>query len=200
VRGSGQHQPHRPGQSVAGVGHWRPVGAGIALAALALTCAGCSHVLPLGPAPPAPRQLGSAVTLQLVLIQPPSPAGGCPAGSAAFSPPFANYPQVPDACYRKTGEPVTITTAAVAMSYQPAINQQPAVYGLNLTVPAAEAPALAAITTRSFDSRDPVAISTAGKTWEVTMTAGPFSNGQFGMWMQSKSQILQLQRILTPPA
>jgi hypothetical protein len=52
----------------------------------------------------------------------------------------------------------------------------------------------------AFDSRDPVAISTAGETWEVTMTAGPFSNGQFGMWMQSESQILQLQRILIPPA
>lgn len=73
-------------------------------------------------------------------------------------------------------------------------------YGLNLTVPAAEAPALAAITTRSFVSRDWVAISTAGKTWDVTMTAGPLSNGQFGMQVQSKNQILQLQRILIPPA
>jgi hypothetical protein len=85
------------------------------------------------------------------------------------------------------------------MSYQPAISQQPAVYGLSLTVPAAQAPALAAITTRSFDSRDPVAISTAGRTWDVTMTAGPLSNGQFGMWVQSKNQLLQLQRELMPP-
>ena len=135
-----------------------------------------------------------------VLIQPPSPAGGCPAGSGPFSAPFADYPQVPDACYRTTGQPVTITSAAVAMSYQPATNQQPAVYGLNLTVPAAQAPALAAITTRSFESRDPVAISTAGKTWDVTMTAGPFTNGEFGMWVHSKNQILQLQCELIPSA
>lgn len=124
MRGSGQRQRQRQRPAVASVG------AGIALslaalAALALTCAGCSHILPLGPAPAAPRHLGSAVTLQLVLIQPPSPAGGCPAGFAAFSAPFADYPQVPDACYRKTGKPVTITTAAVAMSYQPAQTSSP---------------------------------------------------------------------------
>jgi hypothetical protein len=75
-----------------------------------------------------------------------------------------------------------------------------AVYGLNLTVPAAEAPALAAITKQSFYSQDPVAISTAGQTWDVTMTAGPLTNGEFGMWVQSKSQLLRLQRQLMPPA
>jgi hypothetical protein len=167
--------------------------------ALALTCAGCSHVLPLGPAPATPRHLGSAVTLQLVLSRPPSPAGKCPAGYATLPAPFADYPQVPQACYRKTGNPVTITSAAVSISYQPSVNQQPAVYGLNLTVLPAEASALASITMRSFDSRDPVAIGTAGQTWDVTMTAGPLTNGEFGMWVQSKNQLLQLQRELMPP-
>jgi hypothetical protein len=74
------------------------------------------------------------------------------------------------------------------------------VYGLNLTVSAAEAPALAAITQQSFVSRDPVAISTAGQTWDVTMTAGPLTNGEFGMWVQSKNQLLRLQRELMSPA
>ena len=174
--------------------------AGIALVALALTCAGCSHILPLGPAPAAPRRLASAIILQLVLIQPPSPAGGCPAGYVTLSAPFTDYPEVPDACYRELGKPVTITSAAVAMSYQPARNQQPAVYGLTFTVPAAEAPALTAITTRAFDSRDPMAISTADKTWGVTLMAGPLTNGQFGIWVQSKNQVLQLQRELLPSA
>ena len=177
-----------------------PARAAIALAALALTCAGCSHILPLGPAPAAPRRLASAIILQLVLIQPPSPAAGCPAGDTTLSAPFADYPEVPDACYRELGQPVTITSAAVAMSYRPARNQQPAVYGLTFTVPAAEAPALTAITTKAFDTRDPMAISTAGKTWGVTMTGGPLTNGQFGIWVQSKSQVLQLQRELLPPA
>jgi hypothetical protein len=135
-----------------------PARAGIAVAALALTCAGCSHILPLGPAPAAPRHLGSAIILQLVLSQPPSPAGGCPAGYTTLSAPFTDYPEVP------------------------------------------EASALAAITAKAFDSRDPMAISTAGKTWGVTMTAGPLTNGQFGIGVQSKNQVLQLQRIVLPSA
>jgi hypothetical protein len=171
-----------------------------AVVALALTCAGCGHILPLGLAPSAPRQLASAITLQLVLSQPLSPGGGCPAGYATLPAPFADYPEVPNACFRKTGEPVTITSAAVAMSYQPAVNQQPAQYGLTFTVSAAEAAALTAITARAFESRDPVAVSTAGQTWNVTMTGGPLAGGQFGIWVQSENQVLQLQRILIPPA
>lgn len=178
----------------------RPAGTGIAVAALALTCAGCSHILPLGPAPPAPRHLASAISLQLVLSQPPSPAGRCPVGYTTLSAPFPDYPEVPNACFRKLGKPVTFTSAAVTMAYQPGINQQPALYGLNFTLPAAEAAALAAITTKAFDSRDQMAISTAGKTWGVTLMGGPFTNGQFGILVQSENQALQLQRILIPSA
>ena len=86
------------------------------------------------------------------------------------------------------------------MAYQPATNQQPALYGLNFTLPAAEAAALTAITTTAFDSRDQLAISTAAKTWGVTLTAAPFTNGQFGILVQSENQAFQLQRILIPPA
>ena len=166
-----------------------PAGAGIALAALALSCAGCSHILPLGPAPAAPRQLASAIILQLVLSQPPSPAGGCPAGFTTLSAPFTDYPEVPDACYRDLGQPVTITSAAVAMSYQPASHQQPAVYGLTFTVPAAEAAALTAITTKAFDSRDQMAVSTAGKTWGVFLTAGPFTTGSSESWWRARIRL-----------
>ena len=188
----------RGGRIARGPGR-RPAGAGIAVAALALACAGCSHILPLGPAPPAPRHLASAVTLQLVLSQPPAPAGGCPAGYTTLSAPFTDYPEVPDACYRNLGKPVTITSAAVTMAYQPATSQQPALYGLNFTLPAAEAAALTAITTKAFDTRDQMAVSTGGKTWGVFMAAGPFTNGQFGILVQSENQALQLQRILIPP-
>ena len=188
----------RGGRIVRGPGR-RPAGVGIALAALALACAGCSHILPLGPAPPAPRHLASAVILQLVLSQPPSPAGGCPAGYTTLSAPFTDYPEVPDACYRNLGKPVTFTSAAVTMAYQPATNQQPALYGLDLTLSAAEAAALTAITTKAFDTRDQMTVSIAGKTWGVFMTAGPFTNGQFGILVQSENQALELQRILIPP-
>jgi len=188
----------RGGRIARGPGR-RLAGAGIAVAALALACAGCSHILPLGPAPPAPRHLASAVTLQLVLSQPPAPAGGCPAGYTTLSAPFTDYPEVPDACYRNLGKPVTFTSAAVTMAYQPATSQQPALYGLNFTLPAAEAAALTAITTKAFDTRDQMAVSTGGKTWGVFMAAGPFTNGQFGILVQSENQALQLQRILIPP-
>jgi len=187
----------RGGRSTRGPGR-RPAGAGIAVAALALACAGCSHILPLGPAPPAPRQLASAVILQRVLSQPRSPAGGCPPGYTTLSAPFTDYPEVPDACYRNLGKPVTFTSAAVTMAYQPATHQQPALYGLNLTLSAAEAAALTAITTKAFESRDEMAVSTAGKTWGVFMTGGPFTSGQFGIMVQSENQALQLQRILIP--
>ena len=177
----------------------RPAGAGIAAAALALTCAGCSHILPLGPAPPAPRHLASSVILQLVLSQPLSPADRCPAGYTTLTAPFTDYPEVPDACYRKLGNPVTFTSAAVTMAYQPAVHQQPALYGLNFTVSAAQAAALTAITTKAFHTRDEMAISIAGKTWGVFVTGGPFTSGQFGIMVESENQALQLQRILIPP-
>jgi hypothetical protein len=89
--------------------------------------------------------------------------------------------------------------AAVTMAYQPATSHQPALYGLNFTLPAAEAAALTAITTKAFDTRDQMAVSTGGKTWGVLMAAGPFTNGQFGILVQSENQALQLQRILIPP-
>ena len=186
---------NRAERTVRGSGR-RPAAAGIAAAALALSCAGCSHILPLGPAPTGPRHLASAIILQLVLTQPPSPGNACPAGYTSFSPPFTDYPEVPDACYHKLGEPVTFTAAAAAMSYQPARNQQPAVYGLTFALPAAEAAALTAITTKAFESRDQMAISIAGKTWAVTIVAGPLTNGQFGIWVQSESQALQLEHEL----
>lgn len=177
----------------------RPAGAGIAVAAFALACAGCSQILPLGPAPPAPRHLASAVILQLVLAQPPSPSGGCPAGYTTLSAPFTDYPEVPDACYHDLGQPATFTSAAVTMAYQPAAGQQPAMYGLNLTLSADQTAALTAITTKAFDTRDQMAVSIAGKTWGVFMTAAPLTNGQFGILVQSENQALQLERTLIPP-
>jgi hypothetical protein len=177
----------------------RPAGAVIALAAVALTCAGCSHVLPLRPEPAAqaaPRQLASPIVLQRVLGQPASPAGKCPVGYAELSAPAAGLPGVSDSCYRKVGQPVTFTSAAVSNVYQPAANQQPAVYGLAFALPAADAAELTAITTKAFHSQDPIAISVAGKTWGVPLTEAPLTHGQFEIAVQSKNQILQLQRTL----
>lgn len=184
-----------------------PAGAGIALAALTLTVAGCTgHVLPLGPTPatPAPRHLASPVVLQLVLGRQTEPAGGCPAGFAVLAGPGDQPPEAASPCFRKTGTPVTFTSAGVALYYQPAGNQdghqQPAQYGLNITLPAAEAAALKAITTRAYGSRDPLAITIAGQTWDIPQVLAPLTNGQFEIPAQSKDQALQLQRILLAPA
>jgi hypothetical protein len=176
----------------------RRAGAGIALAGLVLTVAGCSQALPLGPVPAAQHHLASAIVLQTVLSQPSSPAGGCPAGSARLPDPAAQFPgSGTGQCYRKAGEPVTITSAAVAMFEQPARNQQPVNYGVTITVPAADRAALLALTTRAYHSRDPLAIIAAGKTWGVPNVAGPFT-GSFEIPAQSRSQALQLQHTLVP--
>jgi hypothetical protein len=127
---------------------------------------------------------------RVLRLLPPSPAGGCPAGYTTLAAPFTDYPEVPDACYRNLGTPATFTSAAVTMADQPATNQQPALYGLNFTLSAAGAAALTAITTKAFDTRDQMAVSTAGKTWGVFLTAGPFTNGQFGIMVQSENQAL----------
>jgi hypothetical protein len=174
----------------------RPAGAGIAIAAVSFIGAGCSQALPLGPAPATQHQLASAIVLQIVLSQPASPSGSCPAGSARLPRAAEEFPGS-DQCYRRLGTPLTITSAAVTYIQQP--GQQPANYGLVISVPAEERPALTAITTQAYHSRDPVAIIVAGKTWGVPNVMAPFT-GQFEIPAQSASQALQLQRTLIPSA
>jgi hypothetical protein len=175
---------------------------GLAVAALALTVAGCGHVLPIGPdASPAPGQLTVPIILQLALSQPPLPAGGCQAGYATAPATGPDSPGFSGPCYRKTGTPVTFTSAAVSLYLQPAGSkpvQHPTMWGLAIRVPGAEAAALTAITTKSYDTRDPLAISISGTTWAVVMTAAPLTNGRFVFMTQSKNQALQLQRTLLP--
>jgi hypothetical protein len=105
------------------------------------------------------------------------------------------------ACYRKTGTPVSFTSAAVTLYLQPAGSepvQHPTTWGLAITVPGAGAAALTAITTKSCDTQDPLAISIAGTTWAVVTTGAPLTNGRFVFMTQSKNQALQLQRTLVP--
>jgi hypothetical protein len=108
--------------------------AGIALAGLVLAAAGCSQVLPVGPAPaptPAPRHLASAIVMQPGLTQPGLPASGCPGGSVALSGPgttnvttSGDYTATTTGlCYRQLGKPVTFTSAGVTVYQQPAGNQ-----------------------------------------------------------------------------
>ncbi len=176
----------------------RRAGAGIALAAAALTAAGCSQALPLGPTPAAQHHLASAIVLQIVLSQPSTPAGSCPTGSARLPKAAAQFPGSGQ-CYRRIGKPLIITSAAVIYVQQPATNQQPANYGLAITVSGADKAALLAITTKAYHSRDQIAIIAAGKTWAVPNVASPFT-GRFEIPAQNAKQALQLQHTLIPSA
>ena len=170
----------------------------LALAGVVLTVASCSHLTPLGPAPPQPSHLRSPFVLQAMRIQPPAPAGGCPAGFTTLSAPGAT----PGACYRKLGTPVTISSAAVSpvssSQPKPPPGQEagPAQYGFTITLPAADMPALAAVTTTAADAQGPLAISVAGETWVLPIVGRPFTSRQFLIPLPSKNQALQLQRIL----
>jgi hypothetical protein len=193
-------------------GSGRPTArAGLALAGLVLTVAGCGHVLPLGlSAIPVPSHLAAAIVLQPGFPAPatrsaaapgtrPPSAVSCPAGYAAL--PAGDEPPGSAGCFRKLGTPVTFTSAAATVYRQPAGRHgQPAQYVLRITVPAAGATALTAITTKVAGTKDALAIMIAGQAWAVVDTLKPLTNGEFGIPVQSLSQALQLQRILLQPA
>jgi hypothetical protein len=177
----------------------RAARAGIALAAISLTVAGCSQALPLSQAPATQRHLTTAIMLQIVVSQPPHQRRVAARQVPPRSPPAAEEFPGSGQCYRRLGAPLTITSAAVRYLQQPAANQQPANYGLGITVPAADRTALTAITTKAYRSRDSIATIVAGKTWSVANVPGPFT-GQFEIPAQSANQALQLQRTLIPSA
>jgi len=190
-------QPPRPSSVLASA---------LAAAGIVLTIASCSHLAPLGPdaAPTMPpsRHLGSPIIVQVMRTQPPTPAGGCPAGWVAVPAPGA----APGPCYRPVGTPVTISSAAVSPvslyrhAPPPGHPAGPTTYGFTVAVPAADVAAVTAVITRAYDSRGAVGISVAGKTWTAPQVAGPFPGRQLQIALPSRSQALRLYRILVPPS
>ena len=194
-----------------------PVRVSIALAGLVLTAAGCSQALPLGPAPaplPVPSHLASAIVLQPGLSDPGASVSKCPAGSVALSGPGAvdgpapgsgpvSAPSTPaGVCFQTLGKPVTFTTAGVAVAEQPARSQpvqQPASWVVRINLPTAEAAELSAVTTKLAGTQDQLAIIIAGQTWAMPLTMQPLTGGQFAFSAESKSQALQVQRLLQQP-
>jgi hypothetical protein len=197
----------------------RPVLAGVlAAAGLLLAAAGCTgHITPLGPDQaatiPQPHHLRSPLILQDMrtqgLVGRVGQPGGCPAGWVTLS-------GGPGPCYRKTGTPVMITSAAVSpvFSFRPppppgqrAVRLQ---YGFSITVPAADVPALAGVLPAApgrpgppaasvANSATPIpSISVAGRTWILAGFAAPSADGEFDVTLPSRNQALQLHRLLVP--
>lgn len=97
---------------------------------------------------------------------------------------------------------MTITSAAVSPGpttgpASPA-DAPPTVYGLLIALPAAERAELTAVSTQAYDSHGAIGISVAGKTWALPVVREPFTTGQFEILVSSRTQFLQLQRLLTP--
>ena len=166
--------------------------ASVLAAGTVLAVASCSHITPIGPAAttPQPRHLRSPFVLEAVRIQPPSPAGGCPAGSVALS-------GGPGQCYRKLGTPVTITSAAVSSHLPtPPPGQETPQYGFVITVPAANQVALTAVTTTAADAHGYLSISVGGRTWLLPRVLQPFTSPHFEITFLNRNQVLRLQRML----
>jgi len=196
---------------------WPGLASVLAAAGIALAIASCSHITPLGPDPAAtmrqPHHLPSPLILQDMRTQGQvSPPGGCAAGWVTLS----GEPGQPGQCYRKTGTPVTITSAAVSpvVSFRPPPppGQQapPVQYGFSITVPAADVPALAAVlptgsgppgppSASAVTSATPIpTVSVAGRTWVLLGYAAPSAGGQFDVMLPSRNQALQLHHLLVP--
>jgi hypothetical protein len=196
--------------------------ASVLAAGVMLTVASCSHVTPLGPDPaatmPRPHQLRSPLVLEDMRMQQSTIGAGCPAGSIKLSGLAAG-------CFSTTGTSVTITTAGVSpvTSFQPPTppgqqQAEPTQYGFWIAVPAADAPAVTAVITAAegqgsagaqgtSGDRGPVAsavpasqpvpaISVAGQTSLLTGFTMRFTGREVEVFLASRDQALQLQRIL----
>ena len=175
-------------------------------AGLALTVTSCSHLTPLGPdqnppvakrvavpvtMPALPSHLGSPIVLQVMRSRPAPAAGRCPAGWVTLPGPGSA-----GTCYRKLGTPVTITSASLSSVFP---QGQPASYGFMVVVPAAETPAVTAAVKQAYDARGALAVNVAGRTWSAPQVLSPFSGQQLQITLPTRSQALQLYRILVPP-
>jgi len=180
----------------------RVLASGLATAGIVFAVASCD-VAPVGPTgnaspalgqaqhgpPMQVVQLGSPITLQVMRSQPAPASGKCPAGYVALS-----GPGTAGTCYRKLGKPVTITSGSVS-----AVSAQghPASYGF-MVAPAGDVAAVTAVIQQAYDIRGALAVIVAGKTWQAPQVLQPFSGQQFGVFMPSKTEALQLHRILVP--
>jgi hypothetical protein len=209
-----------------------PILAGALAACLIIAVAGCSSVTPLGPDPspaslPPARQLGSPIIMRVMRSQPPTPTGGCPAGSvalfgsepnvrraavatsrpvpvgagstAAAPPPTPSARPAGVACYRPAGTPVTITSAAVSPVTTNRNQPGPAWYEFVVAFPAADVPALTGDIHRAYDAGDAIGMSVAGKLWQAPQLRRKFiALRAEQINLLSRNQAFQLYHLLVP--
>jgi hypothetical protein len=184
----------------------------LAVAGIVLAVAGCTgQITPLGPDQAATmpnHHLRSPLILQDLRSQNQAPpSGGCPAGWVTVS-------GGPGQCYRKTGRPVTITSAGVSSVWPfrppPPPGQQavPVQYGFWITVPAADVPAVSVVIPAFLGTPGPPtpgvagsaatipAITVAGRTWVLIGFTTQFTDREFEVFLPSRNQAVQLQRLL----
>jgi hypothetical protein len=169
----------------------------LAAAGIALTAASCGHIAPLGPDPapaatPAvpPEHLRTPFVLAAVRIQPPAIIGGCPVSPVALS-------GGPGQCYRQLGTPMTITYGYVSQVVTDTSHIPPGQYGFWLGLPAADRPALHALTTAAAHAQGFLDISVAGRTWLLPRVLEPFT-GPLEIVFPSRNQVFQLHSLLFP--
>ncbi|HYK66870.1 MAG TPA: hypothetical protein VEV45_02910 [Streptosporangiaceae bacterium] len=176
----------------------------LAAAGMVLAAAACSQITPLA-APAAPAapvsRLGSPIILQVLHSQPPTGTASCPAGLVQV---WMRPGATAMTCFRPVGTPVTINSAAVSSvstdrptppSGKPA---QPVTYGFTVGVPAAQVAAVTALIAQAYQSQDAVGVSVDGKLWQAAQVLQPFPGRQFQIALISRSQALQLHRLLIP--
>jgi hypothetical protein len=180
-------------------------------AGLMIAVASCSHVTPLGPDPaatittPRPHQLRSPLVVQDMQMRQQALPGMCPAGYAEIS---GGYPGT---CYRKTGPLATIASAGVSSltSFQPPTPQgqqePPIQYGFWISLPAADAQALTAVTgppgpvtgaPQSSAATSDLTVSVADRTWALIGYAIRPSGREFEVFLSGRELALQLQQVL----
>jgi hypothetical protein len=130
--------------------------------------------------------------------------GGTPAPPAPPPGPGAPPPPPPAgaACFLPAGKPLTITSAAVSsvVTYPPppGTPKGPVTYGFLVGLPAADSAAATAVFNQAYRLGADVGLSVAGKLWQARQADRTTSVQGAQILLLSKTQAVQLHRLLVP--
>ena len=107
-------------------------------------------------------------------------------------------------CFRPVGTPLTLTSASISpvATYRPTPPPSqpapPVSYGFMVGVPPAQVAGVTALIKQAYDAHGALGVTVDGKLWQAAKIAQPFSGGGFQIALLSRSQALQLYRLLVP--